>query len=340
MGVIKCQKCSRIVSDKIAVCPKCGNVLKSAEKSTIAPVAPEHEASAPVASIPSKSAVENPAAPSTTKRWMVRVLSAVFALALIIGGALIIITRGDKGDDKPAHSYAPWPDLSEHYDLNKVDEIANGICHFNSYELCNGLVPFSSDRLDDAEYSAKILGTGVWVRSYPTLKNRTKRCQVQTGDVVRVLRSVGYMNGKYWSYVYVMSGRNAGKEGYICSDYIIEQERYDLIYRYIFAGSSNMNVQTPNKYLNAIGQVLQKLDVQNRNPNLVVTMLDVATYSHHTIVTYQIHDLHVVVNSSLLAVVQFFNANNDSVVLGIVPGNGVSRVDQNPNGSYDVYYNR
>jgi hypothetical protein len=163
---------------------------------------------------------------------------------------------------------------------------------------------------------------------------------VQTGDNLLVTRSAGYSDGSYWSYASVLSGRRAGKEGYIANDYIIEQDKFDVLQRYIFSGGSNMNVVTPAKYLNAIATVLMKLESNTRHPNLDVAQLDVSPFRQHTIVTFGITDKNVAENSSLLAFVQFFNNNNDFVILGIVPGKVVNQVSQNPNGSYDIYYIR
>ena len=91
--------------------------------------------------------------------------------------------------------------------------------------------------------------------------------------------------------------------------------------------------------LRAIADVLLKFEVNKRHPNIAVQMLDNINYGEHTIVTYQIRDFGIAENNTMLAVVQFFNSNNDFMVLGIVPGNSVNNVLRNPNGSYDVYFN-
>ena len=332
MGVIKCSQCGRIVPDTLEVCPKCGCSIVAAATPT------EADTTTDVASTPQPTPVEE-AKPkhSRTKRMVVRLLSAIFAVALIAGGAFIILNGSDSDSDVEVHGYAPWADLGAYYNLDAVVEEA-GFNRFNTYELTHDRLALRREHIVEGEYSAVVLGTGVWVRSYPQLKNRTKRCQVQTGDKLLVTRSAGYSDGSYWSYASVLSGRRAGKEGYISNDYIIEQEKFDVLQRYILSGGSNMNVATPAKYLNAIATVLVKLNVHKRYPNLLVSMLDTAVLGKNVIVTYKIHDQNVVNNSTLLVFVQFFGNNNDYIVLGVVPGTSVNHITPNVNGSYDMYY--
>ena len=335
MGVIKCSQCGRVVPDTLEVCPKCGcSVVAAATPSNadITTDAGDAPQQAPVEEVKAKPKH------SSTKRMVVRIISTLFAVALITGGAFIILNGSNTDTDTEVHGYAPWGDLSAYYNLDAVVEEESGLCRFNTYELTHDRLALRREHVADGEYSAVVLGTGVWVRSYPQLKNRTKRCQVQTGDKLLVTRSAGYSDGSYWSYASVLSGRRAGKEGYISNDYIIEQEKFDVLQRYILAGGSNMNAATPAKYLNAIATVLCKLNVHKRYPNLVVSILDTAVVGNNMVVTYKVHDLNVVNNSTLLVFVQFFGNNNDYIVLGVVPGTSVNHITPNVNGSYDMYY--
>lgn len=341
----KCPHCGAEVVEGARVCLKCGALLSqpSTEPVVVENMSPDAHPATEVVPTPQPAPQAAAKQSETTKRnsskrAVALLLSALFAAALIGGGAFIILTGSDS-DDKPRHGYAPWVDLTEHFNLDKVVE-TEGHAHFNSYELTQERLPISRDVVVDGEYDAVVLGKGVWVRSYPQLKKRFQRCQVMTGDRLRVMRSAGYQSGGYWSYAKVNSGRRAGKEGYIPNDYIIEQQKYDLLERYVLTGSTNMNERTPSKYLNAIATVLMKLESNTRHPNLDVAQLDVSPFRQHTIVTFGITDKNVAENSSLLAFVQFFNNNNDFVILGIVPGKVVNQVSQNPNGSYDIYYIR
>ena len=378
MGVIKCSQCGRIVPDTLEKCPKCGNPISAtapqvADTTTTTPAeepTPVVEPSVVTPEEPTKEEVSAPAEPvampepaqpepvvevgatpeptpeveakpkhSPIKRLVVLILSALFALALIGGGAFIIIGGSDSKSASEVQGYAPWTDLSAYYNLGAIVE-EDDFCHFNSFEISSDRLPLTREPIVEGEYPAVVLGTGVWVRSYPQLKNRTKRCQVQTGDRLLVTRTVGYSSGCHWSYASVLSGRRAGKEGYISNDYIIEQEKFDVLQRYILSGGSNMNVMTSTRYLNAIATVLCKLNVHMRYPNLEVSMLDTAVLGNNTVVTYRVHDLNIAENSTLLVFVQFFGTSNDYIVLGVVPGSGVNYVAQSANGSYDIYFVR
>ena len=290
------------------------------------------------------SNVESPVAPkpvrqrhSTAKRVMVALIAVIFALGAIAGGAYII-TQDHGFGNGPRLKYAPWADLGEHYDLAKVKLLNDDIYHFNSYELSQGLLPFTGMRTPDEAFSAKVLGTGVWIRNYPKLKNRTKLCQVKMGDELLVTRNVGYMEGKYWYYVQGKSGKRAGYEGFICTDYVIEQSAYDLLQRSIAEGNSNVTFQSPKRILRSLSSILIRVGAKPESSNLSVQLLDKVIYGNHTVVAYQIRDLNVAENGSLLAFVQFEGEAESYVVLGIVPGNELNTVLYNDNGSFDIYY--
>ena len=72
---------------------------------------------------------------------------------------LVVLTSCGGGSKKADLSYAPWPDLSAHFDLEKVTHVkGNNMLTFNSYEISQGKAPITSDRLENSEYSAMILG--------------------------------------------------------------------------------------------------------------------------------------------------------------------------------------
>lgn len=330
MGVFLCPQCSKVVSEGMTRCPECGFELHAAHDNVANSSAENDKAAEPQTVAVNK--------PGKAKRVVVRLISTIFAVTLIAAGALIILF-GPKSDKGNEHAYAPWADLDAHFDLGAVTEV-EGVSHFNSYELSSNRLPMTREHVADGHYPAVVLGKGVWVRSYPQLKSRTKRCQVQTGDQLMVTRSAGYSTNGYWSYVSILSGYCAGKEGYIPNDYIIEQDKFNMLQRYVFTGNTHMDIDTPSKYLNAIATVLLKLEADKRLHNLSVSLVDAAVFSQQSVVTYVIHDRNVAKNSTLLAFVLFFNNNNDYVVLGIVPGVTLNHVKQNANGSYDIYYVR
>ena len=261
-------------------------------------------------------------------------LFVTFLLSL----TLLCSCSGSKEEEKSL-SYSPWVDLSEHFDLSSVKVSESGLRSFNSLDISYNKQLVAAERLDNAGYNATVLGTNVLLRSQPIVSNSTRRAYLNTGDKLTVMRPIGFMNGKYWDYVYVNTGYSMGCEGYVCSDFIVSQEQAEMIHGYILRQGSNLNIATPSKMLRAIADVLLKFEVNKRPPNISVQMLDNINYGEHTIVTYQIRDFGIAENNTMLAVVQFFNSNNDFMVLGIVPGNSVNNVLRNPNGSYDVYFN-
>lgn len=235
-------------------------------------------------------------------------------------------------------TWAPWTDLSDYYNLESIERMDGDICKFNSYTYSQGKLTYASRHIDDREYNAIVLGTSVWIRSQPAISPYTAKCQVQTGDKLTVLHSAGYINGKYWSYVYINSGYNAGYNGYVCTDYIVEQNRYEMLQNYVFGANSGLSLQTESKYLHAIADILIKFNANKYHPNLSVSLIDTTPTGEHIIATYRIRNYDIGENNSMLAVVQFFPDNNDFVVLGIVPGSGLRDINKRFDGSHDVYF--
>ena len=128
-------------------------------------------------------------------------------------------------DSEKSLSYSPWVDLSEHFDLSSVKVSESGLRSFNSLDISYNKQLYAAKRLDNAEYNATVLGSNLLLRSQPIISNSTRRAYLNTGDKLTVMRPIGFMNGKYWDYVYVNTGYSMGCEGYVCSDFIVSQEQ-------------------------------------------------------------------------------------------------------------------
>lgn len=269
----------------------------------------------------------------------------ILSLTLLLAAMLLSSCIFAPIPEIETYSYDPWVDLSNHFDLDEVEEYDDGIddapsnvMMFNSLDLTRGRDIFSSTRIDDREYNATVVGTKVYLRSEPKVHYSTARALVNTGDKLTVMRSIGLMNGHYWSYVYVNTGNSQGVEGYICSDYIVEQKQYEMITNYVITPSSNITIKTPSKELRAIADVLLKLEADKRHPRLSVQRGAHFEDDIYTIETYTIRNLDSDNNNSLVVAVKFFNNNNDYLVLGVVPGCVVNSVEPKSDGSYDVYF--
>ena len=263
-------------------------------------------------------------------------------LAVVIAAILLCGCQGKdkKSQEAPTSPYAPWQDLSAYFDLSKVlsaDKELN-LYFFNSADLCQGKLPFRNERLNDNAYSATVLGLNVLLRSQPIISQRTVRGSVNTGDVISVEGYSEYHNGKYWNKVQVLSGYSAGKTGYICTDYLIAQDQFQILHNYVFDSPfSNVSVRDESKYLNAISAVLLKLDVATKRQQLAVNFIDVKRFGTYEVVTFQLRDLNATSNNTLLAFIQFEYGKNDYRVIGVVPGTFANDMQRLNNGAYEIY---
>ena len=106
----------------------------------------------------------------------------------------------------------------------------------------------------------------------------------------------------------------------------------------MFNNNESLSVDTPVKYLRALSSILLRLGVTAEHSNISVQILNTTVYEHHTVLTFQIRDLNVAENSSLLAFVQYLGDDEDYVVIGIVPGNDIYDLQHCENCSFDIYY--
>ena len=255
--------------------------------------------------------------------------------ALCIFGSTLILSGCGAG-----FTWTPWTDLSQHYNLESIKHVNGSLFSINSHEYSFGKMPYASHHIDDREYNAIVLGTNVWIRSQPAVSYYTQRCQVQTGDKLTVRNSAGFVNGRYWSNVFINTGYSAGREGYVCTDFIIEQEQYEVLSRYVLNSGMGLSLKTESKYLHAIADILVKLNAHTHHPNLSVSIADIRTMGTNVIETFMIRNHNSSQNNTLLAVVQFFQGNNDYVVLAIVPGDRINNIMGSANGSYDIYFEK
>ena len=268
----------------------------------------------------------------------------LFLMAIV---ALVTLSSCGGSEEKSKGtglSYAPWTDLSMHFDLTKVKSLSgSNVLSFNSYELTSARLPMTSERLEQGDYNAVVLGTSVWMRTKPVVANSTKYQRFNTGQRFVVTRHNFFTNGRFWHYGMFpiwdkYSDGYFSQQGYICSDYVVSVEQYEILKRYVFNNSSNINYGTPSKELHAVADVLLKLDADKRMTNMSVVKLNEFPFAQHKVVAYQFRDYSMPNNNCMLAIVQFNNTTNDFVVLGIVPGNAVNQIQPNVNGSYDVYF--
>lgn len=257
----------------------------------------------------------------------------------VLASVAVLFGACSGGDD----IYSPWPSLSRYFNTDKIT-ISNNTGYFNTSELCAGKELYVRKPFSDGEYTATVLGMNVVLRSRPAITPTTKRGNVQTGDFVRVLGPAEYnmSNNKYWNYVEVLSGRCQGFTGYICNDFLISQEKYNAFQDYVFGswkGGSNISYRhTESKYLNAISDVLLKFDVSSRSPQLTIRLLDAKRFGAKMVTTFQIHDLNMGENDTMLAFIEFTQGTNEFTVLGVVPGKYQTSIIPMGYGSYNIQY--
>jgi hypothetical protein len=264
---------------------------------------------------------------------MKRTLKLISKATLVVAAAFIVLSLCSW--TRTPLSYSQWANLSSYFNLNAVYASGNTY-HFNSYDICRNT--WQSHRFNDNEYFGTVLGQNVMLRSRPIVTQSTVIGSVNTGDRLYIPGYTEYSNGRLWNKVRVDSGRSSGYWGYVCADYIIEQEKYQVLRNYVFSANSNISIKSDSKYLNAIAEILLRLNVNNYRPYLSVNLVGSRQFGNQNIQIFRIRNLGINDNDTLLAYVQFTQGSNDYTVIGIVPGQNPHSISQRYDGSFDISF--
>lgn len=257
-----------------------------------------------------------------------------FSKVMIVAAAVAIVLSLCSWTRTPL-SYYQWTNLSSYFNLGAIYPSGNTYS-FNSFDICRNT--WYCHRFNDNAYFATVLGQNVMLRSKPVVNQNTVIGSVNTGDRLYIPGHTEYVNGRLWNQVRVDSGRNSGQWGYVCADYIIDQERYQVLKNYVFSANSNISIKSDSKYLNAIAEILLRLGVNNYHPYLSVDAIGAKQFGNRTIQTYRIRNLNISENDSLLAYVEFTQGSNTYTVIGVVPGQHPCNISQRFDGSYDISF--
>lgn len=264
---------------------------------------------------------------------MKRTLKLISKATLVVAAAFIVLSLCSW--TRTPLSYSQWANLSSYFNLNAVYASGNTY-NFNSYDICRNT--WHSHRFNDNEYFGTVLGQNVMLRSRPIVSQSTVIGSVNTGDRLYIPGYTEYSNGRLWNKVRVDSGRSSGYWGYVCADYIIEQEKYQVLRNYVFSANSNISIKSDSKYLNAIAEILLRLNVNNYRPYLSVNLVGSRQFGNQNIQIFRIRNLGINDNDTLLAYVQFTQGSNNYTVIGIVPGQNPHNISQRYDGSFDISF--
>ena len=290
--------------------------------------------------------------------------STILAVGIAVGmtargGGLGFALWGNSDDDKPVKpvvvnvddddvvevpgfDYGPWNDLNDYFDYNNVGMLGHDRYTFRTSELCVNAHKWRKPSLAKGETEAYVFAT-------PELVIRTEHPSNPDSFIVNglcygvKLRVLEIYDDNYAKVEYLEGEIRHPIEddlvGYVSTEFIASATNFDLMSRYVLTDESAQKSFSVSKWRLAAADVMYAVGATRTKANvsIAVDKVVVVKSDKESVVVFGIKrdDSDV----KLLAVVEFFGADNEYRILGIIPGEKVEDVRFYSTGDYAVIYN-
>lgn len=276
-----------------------------------------------------------------------------------LGGGLGFALLGDGDDDKsekhvvvnvddedveetPCFDYGPWNDLNDYFDYNNVGMLGHNRFTFRTSELCVNAHNWRKPSLAKGETEAYVFAT-------PELVIRTEHPSNHDSFIVNglcygvKLRVLEVYDDNYAKVEYLEGETRHpiedGLVGYVSTEFIASAKNFDLMSRYVLTDEAAQNSFKVSKWRLAAADVMYAVGATRAKANVSIAIdkVVVVKSDKESVVVFGItrDDSDV----KLLAIVEFFGADNEYRILGIIPGEKVEDVRFYSTGDYAVIYN-
>lgn len=245
-------------------------------------------------------------------------------------------------EEDPCFDYGPWNDLNDYFDYNSVGMLARDRFTFRTSELCVNVHKWRKPSLAKGETEAYVFATPeLVIRSeHPSDPDSFIINGLCYGVKLRVLEvfddnyaKVEYLEGETIHPV------EDGLIGYVSTEYIASPKSFDLMSRYVLTDAAAKESFKVSKWRLAAADVMYAVGATRAQANLSIAVdkVVVVESDKESVVVFGIKrdDSDV----KLLAIVEFFGADNEYRILGIIPGEKVEDVRFYSTGDYAVRYN-
>lgn len=242
---------------------------------------------------------------------------------------------------EPRFDYGPWTDLNDYFDYNNVGMLARDRFTFRTSELCVNVHNWKSPLLASGESEAYVFATPeLVIRSeHPDNKKSLIINGLCYGVKVRVLEEcadnivkVEYIEGETKHPV------DGSLVGYVSREYLTSKRVFDIMNRYVLPSEAAEARFRVSKWRLSAADIIYAVGATPDGPNIAIDVEKVVVVERdkESVVVFGIEreDSDI----KLLAVVEFFAADNEYRILGIVPGESVEDVRFYSSGDYVVRY--
>lgn len=245
-------------------------------------------------------------------------------------------------EEEPRFDYGLWNDLNDYFDYRSVGMLGHDRYMFRTGELCVNTHKWRKPSLAKGESEAYVFATPeLVIRSeHPSNPESFIVNGLCYGVKLRVLEvyddniaKVEYLEGETVHPV------EDGLVGYVSTEYIAAPKNFDLMSRYVLTDEAAEESFRVSKWRLAAADVIYAVGATRAESNvsIAVDKVVVVESDKESVVVFGIKrdDCDV----KLLAVVEFFGADNEYRILGIIPGEKVESVRFYSTGDYAVIYN-
>lgn len=254
---------------------------------------------------------------------------------------VVVIEDEEYVEEEPRFDYGPWNDLNDYFDYNNVGMLGRDRYTFRTSELCVNVHNWRSPLLASGETEAYVFATPeLVIRSeHPANSKSFIINGLCYGVKVRVLEEcvdniakVEYLSGDTRHPV------DGSLVGYVSREYLTSQRVFDIMNRYVLPNEAAEERFKVSKWRLAAADVIYAVGATPNGPNITIDVEKVVVVERdkESVVVFGLEreDSDV----KLLAIVEFFAADNEYRILGIIPGESVEDVRFYSTGDYGVRY--
>lgn len=243
-------------------------------------------------------------------------------------------------DNRLRFDYGAWPDLNDYFAADSVGMLGINRYRFRTTELCVNRHDWYRQSYEVGEHVYVVATPHLGICNLPRYqKDSYVKNNMDYGVELLVLE---LLEDNWAKVQYLGGGLSKPVEGeytgYVSMDFVASKQMYDIINQHILPTDKAKKQYSKSKWRIAAANIAYVLGAEVDGPRMCVEVESVTNFDKdkESVVVFGItcEDNPV----KLLAVVEFFAADNEYRILAIIPGQRVESVSFRSTGDYDVRY--
>lgn len=243
-------------------------------------------------------------------------------------------------DNRLKFDYGAWPDFNDYFAADSVGMLGIDRYKFRTTELCVNRHDWYRQSYEVGEHVYVVATPHLGICNLPRYqKDSYVKNNMDYGVELLVLEPLE----DNWAKVqYLGGGLSKPVEGeymgYVSMDFVASKQMYDIMNQHILPTEEAKKQYSKSKWRIAAANIAYVVGAEVDGPRVCVEVESVTNFDKdkESVVVFGItRDDNPI---KLLAVVEFFAADNEYRILAIIPGERVESVSFRSTGDYDVRY--